>query len=213
MAKASEVYPDAKFGRLTVMRTYPKFSKRRNCNELMTQCQCECGKLVDVVAHALGKNTKSCGCLHIDKISSHGLTKNNERLYYIWHNMVSRCTKPEHKAFKNYGGRGVAVCAEWLSGFEAFHQWAIANGYDDTLTIDRIDPSGNYESSNCRWLPREKQNGNKRTARTYSAWGETKPVSDWLEDPRCTYKNRRIIRQRVFGLKWTPEEAMTTPAA
>ncbi|AVM69756.1 hypothetical protein C3V36_11205 [Lachnospiraceae bacterium oral taxon 500] len=84
------------------------------------------------------------------------------RLYSIWKGMRSRCTNSKNKAYKNYGGRGITVCDEWLS-YDNFYEWAMANGYDESLTIDRADNDENYEPSNCRWVPMECQLRNKRS--------------------------------------------------
>jgi len=74
------------------------------------------------------------------------------RLYNIWHGMKQRCFNPNDPNYKYYGGRGAVVCDEWLS-FVSFKEWAESNGYDDTLSIDRIDPTSDYCPQNCRWIP------------------------------------------------------------
>lgn len=76
------------------------------------------------------------------------------RLYRIWENMKRRCYDETFEAYKNYGKKGVQVCSEWLNAFEGFFVWAMANGYRDNLTIDRIDVDGNYEPNNCQWITR-----------------------------------------------------------
>lgn len=119
-------------------------------NRLHAKTECiECGKIKYLRASDLYNNkTNSCQC----NIVKHGL--NESRIYATYHNMKDRCTNPNCKAYKNYGGRGIKICDEWLgeNGFINFYNWAISNGYDDSLTIDRVDIDGNYEPNNCRWI-------------------------------------------------------------
>ena len=83
------------------------------------------------------------------------------RIYQEWYNINRRCSDVKDKSYEYYGGRGITVCEEWLS-YDNFYEWAMANGYDDTLTIDRMDVNGNYEPSNCRWITRKEQMRNTR---------------------------------------------------
>lgn len=83
------------------------------------------------------------------------------RLYTIWANMKQRCSNPKANGYKNYGGRGISVCREW-SEFVAFQKWALENGYNADLEIDRINTNGNYEPSNCRFSNGSQQARNKR---------------------------------------------------
>lgn len=93
-------------------------------------------------------------------ITTHHKTKS--RLFKIWESMKERCCREKHAHFKDYGGRGIAVCSEWKDSFDAFYDWAVNHGYKDNLTIDRKDVNGNYEPSNCRWITPKEQQNNKR---------------------------------------------------
>lgn len=83
------------------------------------------------------------------------------RLYQCWADMKARCLNPKHKWYSYYGGRSICVCEEWLK-FVKFMRWAMDNGYDDNLTIERIDNDGNYEPTNCKWATQHEQSMNKK---------------------------------------------------
>lgn len=126
-------------------------------------CRCDCGNTIVLDAYSItsGKR-KDCGCLNRQR----GAKVNNRRLYCIFTGMKSRCYNPNATGYKNYGGRGITICDEWLADFFAFKDWATSHGYADELTIDRIDNEKGYCPNNCRWVTRADQNRNKRNVRT-----------------------------------------------
>lgn len=90
----------------------------------------------------------SCMCRTIKYIKD----DNHERMYRIYHHMRDRCYNEKNDAYRNYGGKGIKVCDEWFNDFKVFKEWSINNGYDNNLTIDRIDSDDDYKPSNCRWV-------------------------------------------------------------
>ena len=161
----------AHFGRLAAI------NRVENDKHGLTQwrCVCACGKEVTVRSQDLRRGRQvSCGC-HASELTSsrnfrHGLK--GTRLYRIWKNMKSRCYNPRVGSYKNYGGRGVSICDEWLNDPKAFYDWATANGYSDEKSIDRIDVNGPYAPDNCRWATRKEQGRNQRTNHAINTpWG------------------------------------------
>ena len=95
--------------------------------------------------------------------------------------MYCRCYYPSTNGYQNYGGRGIKMCSEWINNPQSFYDWAINNGYQEGLSIDRIDVNGNYEPSNCRWVTKEVQDNNRRNNRKITYNGETKTLSQWCK--------------------------------
>lgn len=108
----------------------------------------------------------------------------HEPLYRIWCAMKQRCLNPNNKRYASYGGRGIAICSEWLNDYSAFREWAVANGYenDKDLSIDRIDNDGNYEPSNCRWADKITQANNKSNNIVITYEGKTQTLRKWSEE-------------------------------
>lgn len=180
-----------KFGRLTAL----KLSEKRSGRKTFWECICDCGNMKTVRTDSLKSGAiQSCGCLkkEQDKINlpngrgiiKHGLSK--ERIYNIWSNMINRCNNHLDSSYKNYGGRGIAVCEEWKD-IDFFVEWANNNGYQDTLTIDRIDVNGNYEPTNCRWVTFKEQANNKRNNVVVKFKGKTQTLKEWSEETGIPY--------------------------
>ena len=131
----------------------------------------------------------------------------SSRLYNTWYNVKARCTNPKNPRYSSYGGRGVSICEEWKHSFDTFKEWALRHGYDDALSIDRIDNDGNYEPSNCRWISNREQQRNKRTNLFYTIGNETKTLTEWCEQYGVGFNT---IKGRL-GKGWGILEALTSP--
>lgn len=129
------------------------------------------------------------------------------KLRPVWRGMKNRCFNPKAPKFKYYGARGITVCDEWKENYQAFFDWAMANGYEESLTLDRIDTNGNYEPSNCRWVTRTVQNGNKRNNRYLEFQGVTRSIPEWSA---ITGIPTPIIYGRIHYHGWSVERALTT---
>ena len=188
-----------RFGRLTVIGVgEPKGYRSTSI------VKCDCGKVKTVTNYSLTCcHVKSCGCEKGANLKTHGESKT--RLFKIWANMIERCTTDKPR-YRHYYGKGIRVCDEWLHDFKAFRSWSIGNGYADDLSIDRIDPNGNYDPSNCRWVSMRQQMNNRTTSVFLSAFGERHTISEWA---RITGINEGTIRSRIAKYHWTPEKALT----
>ena len=154
-----------KFGRLTVIKRVENNKHNQTC----WLCKCDCGNEKIIEGYSLTRGrTQSCGCL-LSECSRERTTKrnfkhgfSNHKLHGIWDNMKQRCYNPNSKSYADYGARGIKICQEWQDDFMNFYNWAMANGYKEGLTIDRIDVNGNYEPNNCRWIALSMQSDNRR---------------------------------------------------
>lgn len=203
-----------KFGRLTVIEVSNKIQKYNNHGIkdgyiYYYKCQCECGNIIEVSRNSLRFNkTKSCGCLKSElsaqRKTTHGLRKH--RIYRIYYGMINRCYNTNEKCYCNYGGRGIEICDEWKNDFKSFYNWSLANGYNDNLSIDRINVNGNYEPTNCRWITMTEQAGNKRSNHLLTFNNQTHSLSEWS---KITGIKAPTIRARINKYNWSVEEALT----
>jgi len=154
------------------------------------KCRCECGKETIVrSSHLVSGAIKTCGCswqengknAHEANLSHGGCRSGRSRLYIIWCNIIQRCENQNSTGYRYYGGRGIKIFSEWHD-FKVFRDWATKNGYNDKLTIDRIDVNGNYEPSNCRWATMEVQANNKRKNVNLTYKGITKTAVQWARE-------------------------------
>lgn len=189
---------------------------------VMWKCKCDCGNIVSVSAlHLKNGHTKSCGCLHDNRVKymnyTHGgKSKDNpdkNRLYSIWSCMKDRCINPNSTSYINYGGRGIKVCDEWENDFESFMIWAINNEYDPhaergACTLDRIDVNGNYCPDNCRWVNQKTQCNNTRRNIHIEYNDETHTIAEWSD---ISGLPASIIYSRI-RLGWDTEKVFSTPA-
>ena len=172
-------------------------------------CQCECGTVKSLFRSSLlNGRSRSCGCHANDNRKginkTHGLSKT--RIYHEWLSMRNRCS-PDNKVATQYYERGIRVCNEWENDFMSFYNWSINNGYDDSLTIDRIDNNGNYEPSNCRWVNRKEQAKNRRSTYFITYNGKTQCLKDWADE----FNINRITLTYRLKRGWDISEALTTP--
>jgi len=201
-----------RFGMWTVMSRAEDKIIEGNRHIRYWNCVCDCGTERAVKEQSLrsGKST-CCGCERMRKMhegartrqTTHGMT--NTRLYRIHRHILNRCINPNDISYKNYGARGIKVCDEWLS-FEKFAEWAFHNGYNDSLTIDRINYNGDYTPENCRWSTIKEQNYNKRSLQMYEYNGEKHCIAEWAELFHMKYK--KLWKRLHMG--WDIEKALTT---
>jgi hypothetical protein len=195
-----------KFGRLTAVEHIGSDTQ----HQALWLCICDCGKEHITTGHSLLRgNCKSCGCLK-NELSSERLKKHGgcgSRLYRIYDAMKQRCYNENHNHYKNYGGRGIVVCDEWKSSFDAFQQWAMQNGYADNLTIDRINVDGNYEPQNCRWITMFEQQQNRTNTHIVEYKGEKFTISQLARKHNL---KPNVLERRIKN-GWDIETAVTRP--
>ena len=121
--------------------------------------------------------------------------------------MKERCYDPKSRSYKDYGARGIQICDEWLNDPNSFVKWALENGYEPGLSIDRIDNDGNYKPENCRWVTLAENNQNRRSSRFFTINGETKNMTQWCK----IYDINWSTVDRRLQLGWGVEKAFTAP--
>lgn len=178
------------FGRLTVIG----LDEAKTGRKTYWICQCQCGNICSCRADSLqGGVIRSCGCLKKEQERINFSVRythymSNTRLYNIWCGLKGRCHNEHDARYCDYGGRGIKVCEQWDRDFKFFYEWAINNGYQDDLTIDRINNDGDYCPENCRWADNKQQARNRRTNINIKIGNATKTLTEWCEIFEVDYK-------------------------
>ena len=201
-----------RFGRLTVIEWVGSCGGKS-----LFRCRCDCGSDCIVAStHLRSGHTQSCGCRKRDvaKMTMTRIAKNREtdgrtktRLFGIWASMKARCHNHNNRAYPQYGGRGISVCDEWRCNFTSFRDWAMSHGYQENLSIDRIDNNGDYSPRNCRWGDRVVQQNNTRRNRNITFQGKTLTMAEWSRDVGISW---HVIWNRL-NRGWSVERALTEP--
>jgi hypothetical protein len=203
-------------GRFLFCKTKEKLKDGSSRNILSVECRCECHsirfyRLYDLehgsVTGCYCQQVSHCAILSQRKIIRQPLERN---LKNIWNLILDRCYHELNLGYHNYGGRGIFMCAEWKDSFPSFYVWAIENGYEKGLELDRKDNDGPYAPWNCKWATRKEQMRNTRKNVYVSAFNERKCIAEWAEDPRCPIGYAGLRNRIAAGMN--PEEAITSPS-
>jgi hypothetical protein len=197
-----------RFGKLVVIERLPANSH----HEAEWRCVCDCGNEHITTSYNLthGKTTRCRECtikLIAQKNTTHG--QQPKKMFNAYVNMKTRCYNHNYYLFKNYGGKGITICDEWLgkNGFINFREWSLKNGYKDKLSIDRIDNNKGYSPDNCRWVTMTVQQNNRTNNRLITLGGETKTLADWCRFYKINYS--AVISRLDLG--WSDIDALTKP--
>jgi hypothetical protein len=175
-----------RFGKILVISRCENKRYKNNRSATQWNCVCDCNpeKIIKITSNELRRGKINCGCeKKKPKTYHHTHGMSNTRLFRIWRSMHERCYNKNHKAYEKYGGRGIIICDEWLgkSGFQNLYNWAINSGYQDNLSIDRIDNDKGYCPENCRWATPSEQQRNRRDNLLITYKEETKTIKEWSE--------------------------------
>jgi hypothetical protein len=198
MGKRIVVTPGERYGKLVIVSDVEQAKGEKR----LVLCKCDCGNTKIIpLRHLRYGVTKSCGCLKKGAVNNHGVANYKSRLYKIWDDMKQRTENPKNKRYEIYGERGIKICSEWRYDFPAFKEWALNNGYSDTLTIDRIDANRGYEPSNCRWVTLKVQANNRRNNVLITYHGVTHTISEWSDITGIRYCNIKDRYRRGLPLE------------
>lgn len=204
-----------RFGNITVLGLTDDYIGPTGKHRKQYNCLCDCGNRKTIIGENLTRGlTLSCGCLQRKRASevntTHGDT--NSKLYNVWCAMKSRCYNCATSEYKNYGGRGIKICGDWLT-YSIFRSWAMDNGYNPNAkrgecTLDRKDVNGDYCPENCRWVSQQEQMNNVRYNHYETYNGETHTIAEWARLYNMPYAK---LEQRLTRYNFDIETALNKP--
>lgn len=202
-----EEWVGKRYGSLVVSKAINKKMKNGN-SQWFWNLKCDCGgEITTRPIEVIKGRVVSCGCYRKSRMllsKVHG--ESHTRLHDIWCGINSRCN-PNNVNSRRYGARGIKVCGEWKD-FEKFKEWALQNGYEDGLTIERVNVDGDYCPSNCTWTPLEIQARNRRTTMWVTYNGRKMSLAEAAELAGLPYKQ---VHGRIKKYGWSVEKALSTP--
>lgn len=201
-----------KYGRLLILKDLGQVNGNRT-----VVAECECGVIKECrLSHLINNYVKSCGCLNKELIISRSTTHGQRQhpLYNVYNGMISRCYYKKDINYHNYGGRGITVCKEWLNDFKVFYDWAILNGWDKNLQLDKDKLAPNqrgvlYSPEFCCFITRKENLRYRRMTSMLEYNGETKPFMEWCEILNLTEKR---VRNRINNMGWSVKDAFEISA-
>jgi len=199
-----------KFNRLLVKN---ECLKRTNAGKVKWHCLCDCGNYVDVIGSKLVNGvTQSCGCFHKEVVANngkncttHGMSNTPE--FSTWRNIKKRCYCVNNISYKNYGGRGIKVCEEWLHSFETFYK-DMGKRPSNKHSIERIDNMDDYTPENCLWATHKEQGNNRRDNVIITFQNKTQTMTQWAEEIGIS---KETLWNRINNLSWSIEKSLTEP--
>ena len=202
--KRLDIVPGTRYNSLTVISEAERYELPSGQTNRAFNCKCDCGnEKVIRLLHLVRGRIKTCGCFN----ERHGAS--NTLLYGVWRGMIDRCTLPSNIGYQNYGGRGIKVCNAWLNSFMAFQAFAMSNGYDRGMTLDRIDSNGNYEPENCRFVPPVVNCNNRSVTFMVNYHGKRIAFTDLMRDKGIDESHWATIRGRI-SRGWDHSKAVDT---
>lgn len=188
MSKKIENLKGQNFGKLLVLDEEPI---RKN-NITYWKCKCECGNKKYIYAGNLKNgSSKSCGCMPKRVKTGKEKDKDRQKILHTLSAMKQRCYNPNDKRYNRYGAKGIRVCEEWRKNSKSFYEWSMKNGYNYNLTIDRINPVGDYEPNNCRWATYKEQENNKTNNTLIKINNSIRTISQWADYYKVSYNHFR----------------------
>lgn len=181
-----------RFGKLTVIERADNTLRKSGKTDTLWWCKCSCGNEEPVLRSrgTLQRSANpSCGCGRKDRKTRHGMT--DSHLYRVWTDMKTRCTNPKSNRYDCYGGRGITICDDWINSFDCFMEWAISNGYQEGLSLERCDVNSGYNPDNCCWIERTDQAKNKQNTLYVEFNGEKRRLKECAEILNMNYSTLR----------------------